>query len=187
MSTWTPRAEVLAADCRQLGQAAAWINARAWMAGVTPEATGGLVGAALSLGASSAQVSAKPDCGPLDSDREMLEAAEDLSIGAAEMLRRARDLRQGAVRDHEAAVAFFCEPRIHRSAADITYYRRVIADCENAVEILDVLARRLAYASACLHRVPGDLESAFEAPYAMVRRGGVLPYEGTFLTAGARA
>jgi hypothetical protein len=190
VTAWTARAEEIAEDATTLGGGVARVNARAWAAGVDPGATGGLVGAALTLGASPAQLLVRPDLQPLHDDREMRETASDLESEAAGMLRAAGDLREHAIRDHDAACTAIAGQQAAQAAGGWPYpaaagtARRVIADCECAIEIADVLIRRLEYAARCLSQVPDDLLDIYQVPYDHIRRGGVLPYRGDFLTAG---
>ena len=60
--------------------------------------------------------------------------------------------------------------------------RRVIADCEAALEIIDETGTRLAHALNCLRKVPDDLAGTYEVPYGHIRDGGKLPHYGEFLT-----
>ena len=187
----TAHAEELAEDARLIGQDAARLNAAAWAAGVAPEATHGIVGAALALGAPTSALFARSR--PLEHDKAMLEAAADLEASCAEMCRAARRMHDAAAIEAErAAAAIEAAQRAMRRAKTqaesaglaraIEAAQRRIADCEAAMEILDDLIRRLRYATAALSNVPDDLQSAYEKPYELVRAGGVLPFAGDFIT-----
>lgn len=190
---WTEQAAALAADVLELGADAAMVNAAAWLARVTPDATSGLVGAALALGALP-QAVMKSSARPLPHDREMLARTADLEGCAAELLQRALDLRakasgalDAAAEAAAAAAAALGEDGPEAPArAGLAAAEAVIADAEQAVDVCNDLAARLAYALACLAKVPDDLATAYETPYAHISAGGTLPYDGDFLT-GARA
>ena len=189
----TAHAEELAEDGRLIGQDAARLNAAAWAAGVAPEATHGIVGAALGLGAPQTALFARSK--PLEHDKAMLEAAGDLEGSCAEMLRDARRQGDSAASEAEAAArAIEAAQRAMRRAKTkdesaglaraIEGAQRRIADCETAMEILGDVAKRLHYAVTCLSRVPDDLAATYEKPYDVIRAGGVLPFAGDFLTGG---
>ena len=185
--TWTAHADEITGDAAGLGRDCARVNAAAWSAGADPEATHGIVGAALTLGASVPSLSAR--CDPLPDDRTMVSAAADLEAACAETLAAARGLRDRAARETDDAcdaIAAVSRDPGERAAAVIAAAQRRIADCETAMESLDVTIKRLAYALACLERVGTDLEAAYEAPYGFVRAGGRLPLAGDWLT-GSRS
>lgn len=187
--TWAARAEALADDLGELGGAVTSVNAAAWRAGVDPEATAGLSGAARALGARPPAFSTR--IAPLPSDREMLGRAADLEADAGDMLRAAQDMRKAAAADWSRACdelrAVLAAQRAARSGEWITYTaiaasQARIADCEVALEMLAEMIRCLAYVLTCLSRVPDDLATAYEVPYRHIRRGGVLPAAGDWLT-----
>jgi hypothetical protein len=171
----TAQAEVLAEDAREIGKSAAWVNRSAWRAGVAPEATGGLVGAALALGGDPL-ASLRP-VPPVPDDKTFIDVAEDLWSDARAMQSQARALSRKA----EALLANTRKvPPGDKQAAKAA--AQVAADCQCCLEILARLIPRLGYAVAQLETVPHDLETTYEAPYAMVRGGGQLPFRGDFLT-----
>jgi hypothetical protein len=195
VTAWTGQAHLLAADIREPGTGSAITCASAWRAGVTPEATHGLVAAAVALTGNDVLTSLWADVPPCDDDTTLLRYAAELEGDAAELLKRARRM----ARDCHTALAAACEEaaRAHarltaaadpqaRAAAQaaLDAARAVIADCEAALEIIDDCGHRLAHAANCLRRVPDDLASAYEKPYEFVHDGGKLPYEGVFLTGG---
>jgi hypothetical protein len=192
---WTPQAEELADSLLEAAFSAATLNAAAWSAGVMPEATQGLVGAAMALGAPLHSLFAHVD--PLRDDHAMLTAAQDIEGSVAEMLKHAQDLWNQIADDLEMAYQALAaisaavpagataeEAAAAQAAAEAARAEAMmrIADCETALEILDRAGRRLQYALACLARIPDDLEGVYEAPYDLVRSGGKLPFEGEWLT-----
>lgn len=193
---WTGLAHLLADDIREPGFTAAAVTASAWQARVDPQATHGLVGAALALagnGVLSALWSPLPPC---PDDTTFLHWTSDLEARAAELLehcrRMARDceaaLAAAAARAHRALalLASAATPDAEADAgAMLTEARAEIADCDAALEILADCESRLAHALNCLRRVPDDLAATYEKPYELVHAGGKLPYSGDFLTAVA--
>ncbi len=64
-----------------------------------------------------------------------------------------------------------------------------VRDCETRIEICaditaaaDALVRRLRHAQARLRAVPADLGEMYEPVYHLIRRGGVMPHDGRWLT-----
>jgi hypothetical protein len=175
----TPMAEELRGDAAELGRDIAGLNAGAWAAGVMPEATGALIGAALTLGARPASLSAQSL--PVYDDQVMLAAGADMTDIATDLLCQSGAVRARAVADYEAACSEIAAAA-KDDKATIAAALRVIADCETAIESLDVTIKRLDYALSCLYRLPDDMETVYEAPLAHVRSGGVLPHSGDWLT-----
>lgn len=188
----TALAEAISESAGEAGCDVAALNAAAWAAGVCPEATHGLVGAALALGASVPALSAASP--PVADDRTLLSAAEDMTAACAEMLAAAQGQRAQAVANYEAAcdeIALLLASADDDDPAElpmlgIAAAQRRIADCETAIEGLDETIARVTYAIGCLERVPDDMEAAYEAPLAYIRSGHVLPYSGDWLTAPER-
>lgn len=195
MTGWTAQAHLLADAIREPGFDAAAVNASAWAAGVNPDATAGLIGAATALtsGECGPQLWAQAD--PCPDDKTLLAAAAELEGAVADLLKcasaLARDCRAAleaaaarAARAH-AAAASAASPQAQAAAeADLAAARADVGDCEAALEVTDGAGSRLDHAVACLRRVPDDLAGTYETPYAHVRDGGDLPYSGGFLTGG---
>lgn len=191
--TWTAQACQLADALPEWGMAAAGLNSAAWNARIAPEATRGLIGAAEALtgGRAAAALWAKGERCP-DAATFLARAAE-LEIGAAEMLARAsafaaacRDARDAAVSEYQAASAIAgADTPAGRGADRMERARRVIADCDAALEITDDAGTRLAHARTCLMRVPDDYAEAYAVPAGLVRQGLQLPHDGDFLAGTA--
>lgn len=208
---WTPQAEAFAEDIREPGFAAAGCNARAWRARVVPEASRGFVAAAIALtdGDAKAALWGRPE--PFPDDKAMLTAAEELEAAIGELLAQARRMIRACTADLEAAqealaaamdelataqaqlaqaaneqAAAAAELAIEAAMEKIAEAERRIADCEVALEILGAAEQKLAYALNCVRQIPDDLAATYEAPYALVRDGGVLPWSGDFLTGRQR-
>jgi len=209
---WTGQAYLLADAIREPGFACAAVNASAWCARVDPEATRGLVGAALALTSGDAGKALWSAADPCPDDATLLASAAELEGAVAELLEHARGMAatcrealeaayaaaaaaQAAIAAAQAQLASAGNARAAAAAesalgaaqAALSAAQAQIADCEAALEILDETVTRLAHALNCLRKVPGDLESTYEEPYAHIRDGGKLPYEGEFLTGTAAA
>jgi hypothetical protein len=198
VSTWTGQAHLLADAIREPGFDAAAVNASAWAAGVNPDATAGLIGAATALtgGDCGPQLWAQTD--PCPSDQALLVAAAELEGAVADLLKHAsalaRDCRAALAAAHAklasagaalaAAQAQGAEDAAAAAQGQQGAALAEIADCEAALEVLDDAGRRLEHAANCLRRVPDDLAGTYETPYAHVRDGGELPFSGDFLTGG---
>lgn len=189
--TWTAQAEDLAATVGELAAEAAGLNGAIWAAGVDPEATASLIGAAIVLGASQRDLF--PRGTVVGSDAEMVEHVTDLEHDTGELLRRATDLTTRVEEALERAILAAAEAEAagrrarssgQRAAAAAAHKAAMdqIADCQAALEILSEAIARLDVAYARLQQVPSDLGTVYEAPYAHIARGGVLPHSGDFLT-----
>jgi hypothetical protein len=195
VTAWTGQAHLLADAIRGPGFACAALNAAAWTAGVNPEATAGLIGAATTLTSGDCGPQLWAQAEPVPNDQALLTAATELEGAVAQLLKYASALARDCRAALEAAFAQAAAARAAMAAAVTDDARAeaeaalaaalaVIADCEAALEILDDCGRRLAHAANCLRRVPDDLASTYETPYSFVHDGGDLPYAGDFLTAG---
>lgn len=211
MTAWTAQAQLLAGELREPGYAAAEANARAWRARVRPEATRGLVAAALILTGGDAGAALWAAAKPCPDDRALRGWASELEAHVAELLRHCRDMLAACTREMEAALrehasasaaaeaargrmAAAADPEAHAAAeADheaamerMHAAALVIAGCETAAEILRDAAGRLGAALDALRQVPEDLHDIYETPYRYVRENGPLPRDGDFLTAASR-
>jgi hypothetical protein len=196
VTSWTAQAAALADAIREPGFRAAEVTASAWRAGVHPQATNGLVGAALALAGGDAQGSLWAQVAPCPRDTDLLEQGAELDGAVAEFgvyAVRLRDTCRDALEDAaERAAAARArttadDPGIRAAAlAALERARAEMADCEAALEILGdknggVLGC-LDYALTCLRRLPGDFTEHYETPKAHIRQHGPLPAGGDFLT-----
>ena len=194
MITWTGQAQLLADDIREPGFTIAAVNASAWSARVDPEATHGLVGAALALTAGDAGKALWAQADPCPDDAALLTAVTELEGTVAELLEHARRMAAACRAEFDAAIEAARQARALLASPDpavkanaqarLAEAMAVLGDCEAALEILDEAGTRLAHALNCLRKVPGDLASTYEEPYQLVQDGGKLPYDGEFLTGG---
>lgn len=193
--TWTGQAQLLADDIREPGFAAAALNASAWSARVDPQATHGIVGAALALTSNDAGPALWAAADPCPDDATLLAAVTELEGVLAQLLAAATSMAGACRAALAAAVAAAAKARAVLTStagpdakaaaqADLAAAQATIGDCEAALEIIDEAGTRLAHALNCLRRVPDDLASTYEEPYALIRDGGKLPYDGEFLTGG---
>ncbi len=168
-------------------------------AGLDPDALGGLVGAAAALGTAGIKVYAAGRgpgtryadegaflgalAGAEDDIAERLKAAGQLHDQAVTALDSALDALDAARAMHTKEKCDGCHAR--KAAAIVDAEARVRL-CEDAIEILEPLAARLRHALARIRAVPSDLGETYESVYNLIRRGGVMPYEGRWIE-GARA
>lgn len=195
MTTWTGQAQILAGDIREPGFLGAAVNASAWCARVDPQATRGLIGAAMALTSGDAGKELWAAASPCPDDAALLTAAAELEGTVAGLLDQARRMAAGcragfgtAMEQAQRARALTASPDPGaRSQGEnlLAEARPVLGDCEAALEILDETGTRLAHALKCLRQVPDDLASTYETPYRLVHDGGKLPHDGAFLTGTA--
>jgi hypothetical protein len=122
----------------------------------------------------------------LDAAREDLEAARGQLAAARRQLAAA----------HAMPVHERCDGCHSRRAAAIAAAERAIAaaeerirECEIRIDICDRVTRaatdlvtRLRHALTRLRAVPTDLGETYESVYNLVRRGGLMPHEGRWIT-----
>lgn len=187
---WTKVAEELGDAMMELGAAAGHLFACAWRARVDLDALGALAGAAFALRQRLKLTLRGP---VLPSDRELREHAEDLEADAGEMLAAGQQLRKSAEAAwHQACADLHKAQAAMKAAKDdkaaaaaraaATAARAGMADCEVALEILDDVTGRVAYALSRFQCVPDDLATTYEAAYALRRLDIALPADGDFLT-----
>jgi hypothetical protein len=208
--------ETLAADLLEPGMDAAEIVARAWAAGVNPDAMTSMITAAMTLTCNDPQVRATLFGRRTDAHRSNLEYLEDVAETENNLLdldkqavdlgnriqgdlARAREDAAAALREkHEQLrVAATAANETARASAETAAYQaelryehlqRVIGDCEAALEVLDEhVLPVLTRALDCVRAAPDDLAEYFEVPYEMARAGRQLPHDGRFIRAGSAA
>ncbi len=178
MGTRVSGAELLAAQLPEFGYAVAHLNASAWSAGIDPDATRGLAGAATALLDASPGALLWARACPCPDEATFLEEAAELEAEGAVMLRHAAGMAAEAEVDRKAAAA---QAR-GRDAGLAAQARQVIADCTAALEVLAGATARLEHARRCLARVPVDNDEIYEVPAGFVRDGGTLPFSGAYLS-----
>ena len=94
MTAWTGEAHLLADAIREPGLAAAALNAAAWSAGVNPEATAGLIGAATTLTSGDCGPQLWAQAEPVSSDQELLTATTELEGAVGDLLKYATAMAQ---------------------------------------------------------------------------------------------
>jgi len=189
------------ADLGELAEEVRNILGGARRAGLDPDALGGLVGAAAVLGAAGRGPGVR-----YASERDFLSALADAEDDIAERLRTAVNLRDQATAALDAALDALdagrqalaaaramptrdkCDGCHDAKAAALDAAEAAIADaqeraslCEAAIDVLDPLITRLRHALARLRAVPSDLGETYESVYNLIRRGGVMPYEGRWI------
>jgi hypothetical protein len=187
------------ADLGELADETREILGGARRAGLDPDALGGLVGAAAALGADGRAVYAAGR-GPgrrYASERAFISDVADVEDELAEREHAAAALADTVAAAMDAALAALeaarampvrepCNGCHGARAAAIAAAEARIALCEDAIEVLVPLVAGLRHALIRIRAVPGDLGEVYESVYTLIRRGGVMPYEGRWIE-GARA
>jgi hypothetical protein len=191
-----------ARELADLGELAEEVTATlggARRAGLDPDALGGLIGAAAALGTPGITVyAAGKGPGPrYAGEGAFLRALADAEDDIAERLKAAGRLHDQSVTALDSALDALDAARAMHTrepcdgchgwkAAAIADAEARVRLCEDAIEILVPLEARLRHALARIRAVPGDLGETYESVYTLIRRGGVMPYEGRWIE-GARA
>jgi len=82
----------------------------------------------------------------------------------------------------KAAAITAAQTAVHEAAGAVRDGQTRTAICEDITNALPGLQRRLAHARTRLQAVPADLGDTYQAVYQLIRRGGVLPYQGRWVT-----
>ena len=191
------RAEELEDGMPEVAGTVTGILSGARAARLDPEALGGLVGAAFALGADQIAVYTAGTNGEpaYDGERVFMAAVSDAEDDAEDLLRAALRLR-GQVRAARgtARLAYGAallmptrtkEQRAARAEA-IAAAKQRIAICNEALNILAAMIKRLEYALYRLRGVPAELGETYESVYNLIRRSGhaAMPYDGDWITGG---
>lgn len=194
-------------DLEELAGAAVVILGAARNSGLDPEALGGLVGAAVALGAGSLAIyTAGGDGARYDNETAYLMHIASAEYEIADRLTAADKLHDRVVAAADAALDDLesarealaaaqamptgepCDGCHEAKAAAIASARAAIADaetrvryCEGAAEILGLITPRLRYALQRIRALAGDLGEVYEPVYNLIRRGGRMPYEGRWI------
>ena len=183
-------------------------------AGLDPDALHGLVGCAAALGATSIETYTAGEgwtgrhaderhflghVASIEDDiEERLGDTARLARQTEAALEAARDDLEAARRQLAAARAMPtsepCDGCHARRDAAIAAAEALIAECRTRISIcedigqaLTVLRQHLERARARIRAVPADLGETYESVYRLIRRGGVMPYEGRWITGEGRA
>jgi hypothetical protein len=182
------------ADVDELADETRQILGGARRAGLDPDALGGLVGAAAALGADGRAVydagrgpgrryaGERAFAADLADVEDELAGREHAAAALADTVAAAMDAALAAL---EAARAMPVREPCHgchgARAAAIAAAETRIALCEDAVDVLAPLIAALRHALARIRAVPGDLGEVYESVYSLIRRGGLMPYEGRWI------
>jgi hypothetical protein len=178
-------------------------------AGLDPDALTGLVGCAAALGAASIDTYSAGDgwSGRHPDERHFLSHVasieDDIEERLGDTVRLARETvtaLEAARQDLHAARAQLaaayalptgepCDGCHARRDAAITAAEALIRECEIRTGIcedigqaLTVLRQHLERARTRIRAVPADLGETYESVYRLIRRGGVMPYQGRWIT-----
>ena len=194
------------ADVEDLAEEVTSILGGVRAAGLDPDATRGLAGAALALGAESLAVY-RAEATRYADDREFRAEVDDTEAGvsdrAAAVARLASDAEAARQAGYDALDAASdqlegaramptsgpCDGCHGARSAAIAAAHLAIADAEErigyaeaAAELLAAATEKLARALGCLQRVTVDYSEVYEPVIDHVRAGGVMPYDGDFVT-----
>lgn len=202
---WSALAEELADSTREPGFGAAACVAGAWAARVDPAATRSLVTAAVVLAGTDVVPALWEPLPPCPDATTLLEWAENLESHVGDLLKRCVDTGTACNAEHDAALRARQEAAaaarnaqaraaavsgaagaaigalLHAARERERDAARVVADCENALDLLGRTDGTLRYALDCLRALPADLGDAYEAAGRIVAAGGVLPHSGDFI------
>jgi hypothetical protein len=182
------RARDVAGQARELGADLTGILGGARHAGLDPDAYRPLVGAAITLGSSRLSVYAAGRALPaltaaeLPSDVAFLSCLADAEDDATELLTSASVLAKKATAALDAALELAEDGE---TSADRAIGRERAAACEEAIGILAELDQRLRYAIGRIQAVPEALGETYESVYNLIRAGGLMPFDGRWLTGEA--
>ncbi len=196
--TWLAAAEELADGIREHGYAAAALVASAWRAGVDPDATRSLLGAASVLTGGDAVSRAWDRVPPCVSAGQFLGGAEEIEGETAGAFRFAQRMAGDCAGTLDAAAEGYEQARQAADAAAAAgdgdaeaaardqagWLQAVIGDCEAALEVIGAAAETLREAALLLLRVPADFEETYEEPLRFAASGRKLPRDGGFITPG---
>jgi hypothetical protein len=177
--TWTAQAEVLA-DTEEIGDDIALMAGRCRITGLDPRSFAPIMGAAMVLGSRPWHVMESP----YDSDEELIGEVLDHDNAVWRRQNAYLKLRSAIVQTRAHAIVMYNhaaaqDPPI---TMDMDYYRAVRVDCDTALEVLAPLPGRLRTARARLMRAPAELGETYEAVYALLSQGRVMPHDGRFIT-----
>jgi hypothetical protein len=113
----------------------------------------------------------------LDAARQALAAAYAMPIG--DPCTGCHPAKAAAITDASAAA--------DGASERISHAARRISVCQDAVEILDPLTRRLHAGLQALMQVPQDLGEVYELIYQFIRSGGKMPRFGRWIQGGTPA
>jgi hypothetical protein len=171
-----------------LGEEAVRIIARAYVVPVIPHAITGLMSASAALDAPASLMFDRHAL-PFETAGEMFTAVDELDLAMTGDLDRIDRLHAEISADLDEAVQTLLHPPTgdgteeDQAAAEREQREALLrkADCENALETLDVLLARINYATGQVKAVPQQFADAYEVPVTYVREYGPLPRRGQFL------
>lgn len=177
--TWTARAEVLAVT-RSIGDDIALMAGRCRATGLDPQSFAPIMGAAMALGSHPWHLM---EC-PYTRDEELI--GDLLDIGDRLMRRQNGYLRLRssivAARGHAVAMYNQAASQDPPNTMDMGYWATVRIDCETALDVLTGLPSKLRAARAKVESAPAQLGETYEAVYALLSQGHVMPHDGRWMT-----
>jgi hypothetical protein len=123
---------------------------------------------------------------PLDTARQDLEAAREKLAAARRQLAAAHAmlLRQpcDGCHDARAATIVAAQAAVHETEDLVRECEISTGICQDITRAAGVLVEQLRHAQARIRAIPHDLGETYESVYNLIRRGGVLPHDGRWLT-----
>lgn len=172
--SWTSRAEVLA-DTSELAAEAHAMAGSCRATGLDPRSFHGVIGAAVALGAY-----------PINATGLPWQCDKDLIIAICDLLDVIADRWRSYVRLRHAIAVTRARARAHLAATDnerdVAVLRRVVIDCNTALETLEPLPSRLRAASKRLNDAPEQLGETYAAVYRLLAAGRRMPVDGRWIT-----
>jgi hypothetical protein len=117
--------------------------------------------------------------GDLDDARDQLAAARRQLTAAQAMT--TRHTCDGCHQNKAAAISA-AHAAIGAAEQLIRECQTRIGICEQTIQAAEAAGRRLWHAQARLNAVPHDLGETYESVYQLIRRGGVMPHHGRWIT-----
>ncbi len=153
------------ADTEDLGYDASVMVVRCKAAGLDPRVYRGIIGAASSL-----LWWDLPPYPAYASDKDLVDAITDLENLIVSLLAQIERLDQRIAAAHAR----------NNMADEAFLQRRAVLNA--AQDVINVAYKRICYALNRLMAAPTDLGSTYAAAYRLIRSGGALPYQSSWLT-----
>ena len=176
--SWTAQAEVLA-ETEEMGDDIALMAGRCRVTGLDPRSFAPIMGAAMALGSRPWHVMESP----YDSDEELIGDVLEHDTAVWRRQNAYLKLRSAIVQSRAYAIAMYNHAASQDPPVtmDMDYYQAVRIDCDTALEVLAPLPQRLRTARSRLMSAPAELGETYQAVYALLAEGRVMPYDGRWI------
>jgi hypothetical protein len=174
MTAFTVQASQLA-DLHDLAWSATFAAARCKATGLDVRCYAGIIGTARILSMRTGAATC-----PWSNDTALVAWIYDTLLEVRQRLVALRALRVRVVDALARAERGLREAQ--EDGRDTSRYMRIIADCRAALEIITAVTALLIYVARRLSAVPAELGETYAAAYALLARGGVLPFDGRWIS-----